>query len=177
AAFGTYEDIYYRPSSGKWSWNGPQGCFDGSNTACDNTDSHDFTDMFGSSDSDIWTVGTNGLVVAYDGSGWTRDNNVVTAQNTYDFDAVFSHPADNLVTIAAHRDAGGNRTVVFFNYNRALKRWFGPITVRTFTGTVRSGYIADMGGEGYSNMWLVGRRPQSLGGVNASYRAWVLHLK
>jgi hypothetical protein len=176
ARFGTNapEDIYYNMGSGTtWTTSGPEGCLDtsGGSTPCSNT-SNDARHMYGGSGSDIWIVGTTGMILHYNGVTWAKASPPSSATN-YSLDAVYSSPADNLVTIPAHRDVTGGRAVVLYNYNSDLNRWFGPITV-VQTAYAWSDGINDIGGQGYTNLWMVGQRTA---GIPSRTQGWILQLK
>jgi hypothetical protein len=168
------EDIYFNIGSGtSWTTNGPEGCLDtsGGTTPCSSTSS-DVRHMFGSSGADIWVVGTTGMVLRYDGLKWSKAGPPSSATN-YTLDAVYSSPADKLVTIPAHRDLGTGRVVALYNYNSDLNRWFGPIVLAQTVGSW-SDEVRDIGGQGASNLWMVGQRQA---GLPPRTQGWILQLK
>ncbi|MCA9666375.1 MAG: hypothetical protein KC503_12330 [Myxococcales bacterium] len=167
------EDIYYSGGSNAWSTNGPQGCDDGTaGSACSNS-AGDLLDMHGTSASNVWVVGSGGLVFRYNGSGWTRIN-VPAAGTAYSFTAVYaSDKNDGLVTLAAYRDyGGGTRTIALFNYNTKLDRWFGPIAVRTLTSV--NNELRDLAGVDHLHLWGVGH---VVSGIPSRQRAWILQMQ
>ena len=168
---------YYAPSATSWIRGAPQGCQDlgsGGGTPCSGT-SQTFVDVFASGPTDVWAVGTGGLLLHSDGTGWKLLSAAVSYQSSYSLDAVFSSPPDNLVTIAGHAVAAGGRWVSLFNYNTDLGRWFGPITLVGANNNPND-QIRDLGGSGYANLYAVGTR---LGGGSATPHmvAWSLQLK
>jgi hypothetical protein len=173
------EDIYYyAPGASSWTRNGPEGCEDmGSSlaTPCSNT-SGNFRDVFASGSDDVWAVGSSGLLMQYDGVKWVKLTGVFSYQSSYTLDAVFSSPADKLVTIAGHAASGGGRWVSLFNYNTELGRWFGPITLIPSSNNAND-EIRDLGGIGYANLWAVGTRLVGTGTGNARMTGWILQLK
>ena len=174
------DDIYYHGLTGKmWTRNDPDGCQDlGTSTAtpCSNS-AGDYRDLFVSGGVDAWAVGSSGLLLQYDGVKWKQLPAVLSNQSGQNLDAVFSSPADKLVTIAAHASSGGGRTVALFNYNTDLQRWLGPVTLVASTGTNANDEIRDLGGAGYSNLFAVGTRLGSASGTTPHMTAWVLQLK
>jgi hypothetical protein len=177
--FAVPDDIYYNPGLGtNWSRSAPQGCEDKGNTPgtpCSYTGG-DFRDLYASGSTDVWAVGSSGLILRYDGSGWSKITGAVSSQTSLTFTAVYSAPAEHLLTVAAFAGNPNGRSVRIYNYNRALGRWLGPINVASPTGSNVSDEIRDIGGVGYGNLWLVGQR-QIQGGGPSHLEGWVLHLK
>jgi hypothetical protein len=179
AVFGDWEDIYYRPQGvDTWVLNSPYACFDadtpqGTQTPCDGTENTDFLDLFASTDTDVWAVGTYGLLLHFDGSRWQRLEQQFPQQDDYDLTAVYSEQAEGLTTVVGQRFSGGNRQPVIFNRNAALGRWFGPIALTDNSIDGGAG-VRDLGGDGYGDLWIVGHRPT---GENGRKTAWALVLK
>jgi hypothetical protein len=55
-------------------------------------------------------------------------------------------------------------------------RWFGPITLRQYSSYTRVDRIFDVGGNGYSNLWMVGQRRSGSGG-SLRTRGWIIQLQ
>jgi len=169
------DDIYATPGPGSsWSRNPPLGCQDAGSSPCANT-SGSFRDMYGSSDADIWVVGSYGNMLHHDGTGWSRLSNKFSLQTYQVMTAVYSSPGDKLVSIASYRATSSWRWVSLTNYNVALDRWFGPITVVSGSDNGID-EIRDIGGTGYGNLWMVGTREVGSGG-SAKAKGWILHLQ
>lgn len=177
-AFGVDDDIFYTDGSTAFTTAGPLGCLDlgtGGSTPCSSTNG-DYRDLYASKATDVWAVGSSGLIMQYDGTSWHHVTNVIKSQSTMVLDAVYSSPSEGLVTIAAHSSGtSANRLVVLYNFNTELKRWLGPITLVT-SGYLSSDLIRDIGGESYGNLWMVGQRAVS-SGSNVRTVGWVLKLK
>jgi hypothetical protein len=180
-AFGQSEDIYH--SSGQagasWSRSSPEGCQDygsSSSTPCSNT-SGDWRDVHASGPADAWAVGSSGILLQWDGFKWTRLSSAIAMQAGYNFTAVYSSPADKLVTVAATSWAGSGRWVDLFNFNRELNRWLGPIGLVAPANNNNQDELRDIGGQGYGNLWAVGQRlvPSMMG--QARLQGWVVQLK
>jgi len=170
------EDIYAYPGSGNnWSTNPPAGCKDSSNTPCSNTYGA-FSDVYGSSPSDVWVVGSYGNLLHYDGTKWNRLSNVVQFQSYQVMTGVYSSPADKLVSIISYRVSSSYRWVSIYHHNTALDRWFGPLTISQGSDNGVD-ELRDIGGDGYGNLWAVGRREVSSGSGGAKVKGWVLHLQ
>ncbi len=172
------EDIYHNPGNSKsWSTKGPKGCKDQGGSPCGNT-SAETLDMEGSSASDVWLVGSAGLILRYDGKNWARHHNVLQYQSSYNFTAVFSSAAKKLTSVVGYYDSssGKVRRVRMFNYNHVLKQWFGPITVAE-TPYKAPDVIWDMGGQSYTNLWLVGQRQIVGSSGKPQLAGWMLQLK
>jgi hypothetical protein len=171
------EDIYANSGGTSTSWNRtpPDGCQDNNNSPCDNTYGA-FLDIYGSSEKDVWIVGSYGNMLHHDGSGWTRLQNKVQFQTYQVMKAVYSSPTAGLVSIASHRATGSTRWVNLYNYNVALDRWFGPIAV--WTGSNNGvNEIRDIGGVGYNDLWMVGTKEVVSSNGTSTVRGWILHLK
>jgi len=180
AVMGQYtdpEDIYHNPGTSKtWSTKGPAGCKDGSGTACSGT-SAETLDMEGSG-TDLWVVGSKGMILRFDGKKWSKLTNVSQYQSYYNFTAVYSSLKDKLTTLVGYYDSSSSnkRRVHLFSYNHTLKRWFGPIPIAE-TPYQSPDLILDVGGQGYNDLWMVGQR-QVLGSSGKPQMAgWMLQLK
>ena len=175
------EDIYYHGSSStKWSASVPQGCVDKGSTGgtpCSKTLSH-FTDLYGSSTSDLWAVGSYGSILRYDGSKWSAVTKAISNQSTYSMDAVYSSGKEKLVIIAMHNSSTAGNAVQVITYNRALNRWFGPLLIHPPSNKNTSDQIMGIGGAGYSDLWMVGRRKVFAStGTSSQMKGWILQLK
>ena len=181
AVMGAYtdpEDIYHNTGKTKtWSTSGPNGCKDGSGTPCSNTSAETY-DLEGSSASDLWLVGSNGLILRHDGKSWSKQTNVIPSQSYYHFTAVYSSAKDKLTTVVGHYDSASSkvRRLRMFNYNHTLKRWFGPITIAE-TPYQSPDLILDVGGQGYSELWMVGQRKIVNTSGKPQLAGWMLQLK
>lgn len=174
--FSDYEHIYEQPGTGtQWSRQAPVGCTDANGQPCYTSFSTDYRDIAGSGASDVWAVGTAGMIMQYDGATWQRASGVMQYQNNYDYDAVYSDAGTGLVIFAAHRDLSFGRYVSLYTYNRKLDRWRGPVTVdKRFDLPAQNAQINDIGGAGVDDLWLVGHRP---GSAIGSQEAWALQFK
>ena len=180
AVMGEYsdpEDIYYNPGTSKaWGTNGPQGCKDKGGTPCSNT-SAETLDLEGTG-TDLWLVGSKGMILRYDGKSWGKLSNVIPSQAYYDFTAVYTSAASKLTTVVGHYDSSSSkvRRVRLFNYNHTLKRWFGPITIAE-TPYQSPDFILDVGGQGYNDLWMVGQREILGSSGKPQLAGWMLQLK
>lgn len=169
------EDIYSNPGSSlAWSYSAPHGCHDAGSSPCSST-SGGFLRMNGSGAKDVWLVGQAGNLLHYDGSKWNRITNVFPSQSSYQLTAVFSSPKDKLVTVAGYRNFGSGRQVVLVNYNSELDRWFPASQVRWSAGDFTN-ELLDLGGQGYSALYAVGRRRVG-SGSGTKVVGWILTLK
>jgi hypothetical protein len=169
------EDIYFNPgNTTSWTRNPPQGCQDtGSGSSpCSNT-SGAFLDMHGSSGSDIWVVGSYGEMLHFDGNGWNHLTSKFTSQTSYTLRTVYTSPADKLVIIAGYRNYSSGRSVAVIIHNTELDRWFGPLQLR-WSNNSWTDEIRGIGGQGFSNLWMVGRRV-SLSSGDTGVAGWILH--
>jgi len=169
------EDIYASSGSGPFSRNPPLGCEDGGSTPCSST-SGAFRDMYGASASDVWVVGSYGNLLHFDGNKWVRLTNAFSYQTYYVLNAVYASPADKLVTIATYRATSSTRWVSIVNHNTALDRWYGPVTVLAGPNNDID-EIRDIGGKGYTDLWMVGRREVTLPSGKFKTQGWILHLQ
>jgi len=168
------EDIYAYPGTGTtWSLSPPLGCEDSGNTPCGNTWGA-FVDMYGSGGSDVWVVGSYGNLLHYDGTGWNRLQNQFSTQSSQTLNAVYASPAAGLVTIVGHRNTTTGRVVALFNRNIELDRWFGPIIISQVPANDID-EIRDIGGKGYGDLWMVGRKLDVGPGGTPLIKGWILH--
>ena len=180
AVMGEYadpEDIYNNPGNTKaWSTNGPKGCKDSGGTPCSNT-SAETLDLEGSG-NDLWLVGSLGMILRYDGKSWSKQSKVIPSQASYNFTAVYTSSATKLTTLVAYYDSSSSQVhrVRLFNYNHTLKRWFGPITIAE-TPYQSPDLILDIGGQGYSDLWMVGQREILGSSGKPQLAGWMLQLK
>jgi len=170
-------DIFTNPggTSTSWNRNPPDGCQDSGSTPCGTTYGA-LLDMHGSSAQDVWVVGSYGNILHHDGTGWVRLQNKVQFQSYQVMKAVYTSAAAGLVSIASRRTSGSTRWVNLYNYNVALDRWFGPLTVWQGTDNYIN-EIRDMGGKGYDDLWMVGRKEVTSSNGTITIRGWILHLQ
>lgn len=171
------EDIYY--NDGKttaWTTKGPHGCDDSGGTPCSNTNTVTYN-IGGSSSSDVWMVGSGGMILRYDGTKWVRISNAFSSQNYYTIHSVWSSPKEKVTFFAASYNTWGSsgHRVRIFTYNHALKRWFGPTTLR-YSQSNSPDYIHDLGGTDLNNFWGVGQIRHGSGSSTRT-KAWVIHLQ
>ncbi|PIE17383.1 MAG: hypothetical protein CSA65_09125 [Proteobacteria bacterium] len=172
--FDGYEHVYANDGSSKsWSRAAPKGCTDAFGAPCHTSFQTNWADLYASSATDVWVVGERGMVMRYDGAAWRRYDAVVQYQPYYDFDVVYSDATSPITIIAGHRDVGYGRYVSLFTYNRALDRWWGPITIeKRFDAPDQETLIRDIGGASATDLWLVGHRSS-----NNRRRPWAIHLQ
>ena len=131
----------------------------------------------GSSSSDVWMVGSGGMILRYDGTKWVRISNAFSSQNYYTIHSVWSSPKEKVTFFAASYNTWGSsgHRVRIFTYNHALKRWFGPTTLR-YSQSNSPDYIHDLGGTDLNNFWGVGQIRHGSGSSTRT-KAWVIHLQ
>ena len=174
----TPEDVYYNAgTTTTWSTAAPAGCKDAYGQPCGNTPYNSY-DLNGSGPSDLWLVGSQGMILRYNGKVWDKVTGVIPSPSSTHFTAVYSSAKDKLTTLAAYRNSGGSKghKVQLFNYNHDLKVWFGPINLsETAYGT--PDYVLAMGGKGYTDLWLVGQRQITGSGGKPQLSGWMMQLK
>ncbi|MFH1131191.1 MAG: hypothetical protein V1754_07640, partial [Pseudomonadota bacterium] len=173
---GLLNNIYYNDGSwNMWQPAPPKGCEDHLVSPC-YFPTGEYTRMYATRGDDVWMVGTNGMIIHFDGVDWKKVENIFASQASYNFDAVFASLADNLVTIVGHRRNLNTTTVSVLNYDSALKRWSGPIVIEQMADTIGNLRIYDMGGSGYSDLWMVGTKPVLSGNIGQK-QGWILKLQ
>lgn len=176
---GKAEDIYHNSGASiYWSVAPPGGCQDkgaSGGTPCSKTTAT-FSDIGGSSSSDVWAVGTAGTLLHYDGSAWTALTGKLVDQTVQNLDTVYSSSSEQLVIIAGHRTTITGNLVVLFNYNRLLKRWYGPLVVGHPQSNNTQDKIRGIGGASAATLFMVGQR-KVMTGPTATTAAWVLQLQ
>ena len=118
-------------------------------------------------------MGSDGLIIRYDGSKWTRVTSAFPYQSVNKIRGVYSSAKDKLTLLVSdsnYSSTWGHRVQVF-SYHHGLKKWFGPILLRkSVLNTVDQ--LNDIGGKDLSNLWMVGQ--VRVGGRN---KAWAVTFK
>ena len=168
------DNIYYNAGSGNgWTRNAPHGCNDSGGTPCSNSGT-EFRDVFAVSATDVWVVGSSGWILRYDGKKWSRLTNKFSYQSYHDITAVFGDAKEKLVTLATGSyGSGGTYQVSLVNYNIGQNRWFGPTAIQSGSAYGTTNRIFDIAGDGYAEVWMVGRRRSGSGG-SAKTMGWVV---
>ena len=157
----TYEDIYHQTGVGAaWGLSPPGGCSDASGTPCSNTSGR-LLDLWAGGANEAWVVGEQGLVLRYDGSGWTRVSIPSLAnpgQSSYTFRGVYGH-GDLRILVGERDDNGQYLDLVAVAYNHKLARWFPPRVAlyTTYADPNKASYrFNDVGGPSLSELYVVG---------------------
>ena len=112
----------------------------GTTFSCSRQGSYDFQAVHGTSDTDVWAVGTSGRVYHFDGNAWTSVNASIPFQR--DLTGVWAmSPVDAWLVGAGS----------------ILRHWDGTTWTATTTGVTGGNYTA-IDGTSPTNLWVVGNR-------------------
>ena len=166
ASLNATSSVYYGDAAtNTWSLNPPRGCEDERSTPCFTTGAQ-ITDIFASSDADVWAVGELGLILRFDGSSWSRVTGAPD-QATIDWSAVWSD--GQVAVFSGVQSMAGLRWVLLARYHIQAKRWSSIYTLGSF-GLGSISRINDIGGFTPDGLWLVGERNTGIVGIP---RGWL----
>lgn len=153
----------------------PEGC-DGS-ALCGFHLGGELRALHGSSDSDVWAVGDDGIVLRYDGVRWSEVKGLPADIADYTLTAAYSSTTTPLVLLVGFSNSLAGRRIAVFGYHRDLQRGAGPLVVDTLSGLTIGdpGMLVHVGGSEPDQLWLVGYRSSSF--VSTSTAGWILRLE
>ncbi|MCA9670375.1 MAG: hypothetical protein KC503_32490 [Myxococcales bacterium] len=141
----------------------PEGCTDSAGSPCGNSPGP-LLDLWARDANEVWAVGNAGLVLRYDGAGWTSVQiPTITGPEAPQVNYVFRgvHGDGDLVILVGERTWGGLfYDLIMVVYNRALDRWFDvrAVDFTNITDPRLASWRLNAVGGPLTNLYIVGSK-------------------